>query len=581
MFKHFNRIPPSGSSPAKYQEKSGNILFSARGLPHHKKSHLATSGHSLHPSKQVPVDCLEDERLSLFDVVKTFLTEGFAPEDPRFFGPIFKPADGSSHWYGDKNYCYDLDNVISSLCKDDKIIGLRHRNKTRVLVVDFDNHRANQPKWKRDDTRIRALVSAVEAAGCGAVLVPTPRGLHLWIITPEARPIVAGHWCLVAILRRAGISADLVDLFPSIRAGEPHLGPKQRTASNGIRLPGQAGTVKKGDLFTDPLTIYQAFCFELKRTACFADSQQWQALQDEGARCEQQWKATRQPSPIPRTKCDLAKKLAEVSWSGQGQSNSNLGRLANIGYISGNQDPESLADFIIKNAQQSPGFNIWASPETKTQLAQRAKDWALSCIRRPPRSAGVQKESTDPGRNQRLHREALVKCLESSRRAAKEFGVAALNWSERAIAKWAGISRDTLRRLRFHWKARVSSALWPPRSAHPVGGTDPLLQGGGVSAVRFLENQSHSLVLSNSAHQLHQNHGPPPSNETDMSIGSPPRLDHDPLRPMSSAQNKGPSQSHTEPSLPIREKTPAPWENPLKISRERDELARWLGLLPA
>lgn len=541
-------ITPESQDPSRGLRSlsSVSVATSGEGVTLSQQSQDGISRTSLLPSNHPAGDRFRD-------IVRKVLAYGFMPGDPRAFGSVFKPSRGGGEWRGCKNACQDLDSLVSVVCNPDLTIATRHRFQTRLCAIDLDNHDPGAPVWTRDDPRILALIRAAEGADCAATLVPTPRGLHLWVILPEAVPIVRAHWLIAAICRRAGLNPDGMEIFPSLRCGEDHLGPKARTASQAIRLPGQAGTIT-GDLFSDPDLIWRTLLEDLGRTALAAASEPWRELLREAADLEAQWKAARPKlTTRPRSfRIDPSARLQAVAWTGKGQSNKHLGALANIGWGAGHRDSVALSSFIETHAQEAEGFLQWASYDTHRRLSRWAREWAACCISKPPSSrTSKHKPSNDPGRNQRLHRQAWVRLLQASQTAAKQFGEGALNWSQRRIAEWSGISRDTLRRLRFHWKVRVSSALWPPRSGHPAeGGTDPCIQGGGVVAVVSSENQSLPSVSSNSGRSPDQNHGLSPPAET----GSPP------------------------PVMPLRPKVPEPWESAAKIDRERAELARWLGL---
>lgn len=488
--------------------------------------------------------------LKLHALISSVLRDGWMPGDPRTFDYITRDAEGFRGWKTHKNHCLDSDSAAVLVLLKDIILGLKHRAKTRKLAIDFDNH--SSLEWTRDDPQILALIRAAEAAGCGAELVPSPHGFHLWLTTPEPVPVVRGHWILRTIQRRAGVEGQ--EVFPSLPHGDAEPDAKKRPTSHGIRLPGQSGTVVPGDPFTDPGLIWAALRAHLDR---LKPTPAWHRLLQQARALERRHKRrTRSDNRslrLPPSHAAGARMVSRIHWSGPGESNKNLGNLATAGYIAGNRSIETLAPFIEERARLAPGFSQHASADTKGRLAAWARDWAACCIARPPRSPGTgsrRPPSNDPGRNQRLHREAVCALLDTARDAARTYGRDALSWSERKIEKVSGVARSTIRRLRFHWSLRVAFFLNRPKPDHPaVGGSDPSHQGGD-SAV----SQEKNISLPASPPQMVSDSSEKPSHP-------PPGIPEPTLLP----------------TVPKKFASPSSWEA-VKCSRERDELLQWLAM---
>ena len=460
--------------------------------------------------------------------------------DGRTFDPILKPADGSAGWHTRTHQCLDPEAVAAEVMDPAEFIGLRHRHRTRLVVIDLDNHRGEQ-NWRPDDPRLIALQAAVVAAGAVPVLVRTPNGMHLWLALPEAVPKVRAHWQLRVLLQRAEVDSVEVELFPSLASGSTIADAKARPASNGIRLPGQAGSALwVGDRWVDdPILIWQ----ELEAALELAEvCPEWQELQEAAAALERQHKRSCRRFPSRPRSSRRPGGDDPIEWTGTRQSNDLLGLLANRGYRDGHRDPEALAAYIEAAALAAPGFDRWASTYTKRQLASKAWGWAKSCIARPP-LARCRPRSNDPGRNTRLKRESFCSVLAGCERAAREHGEAALGWSARKVHEYTGIARTTLARLRFHWPLRLLAILYRRRSEHPAAtGSDPSPKGGDPSGCSSIESIDLLLVPARSLRPLARNLSPP------SSAG----LDH----PM-------PTLAATVVSI--------------RRQLEREELARWLG----
>ena len=467
-------------------------------------------------------------------------------DDPRAFDAILRPGDNSGTWRTENFLVYEPDSAAEIVLSSEEIIGLRHRYHTRMIAIDLDNHGVNN--WTKDDPRLLRLIAEAEGADCGPVLVPSPRGFHLWLIIPEALPIVSAHYRLRALLQLAEIDQK-VELFPSLADGDDIGDAKERPRSNGIRLPGQFGTVIPGDPFSDPISIWRDLKQGLDITTT---GEGWANLGRLAVaierRVKQQARRLHTSLRLPPSHTAADRMLKEIVWASPGESNANLGSLANVGHIAGNRTIESLALFIEEKALLAPGFVQHASADTKRRLTSWARDWAACCLKHPPRATGGTRRpiSSDPGRNARLHREAVCVLLDGVERAARIFGIEALGWSERTIAEFCGIARSTLRRLKFHWRLRLVFFLNRPESGHPAaGGSDPSHQVGG-GAIFSQKNLSLSSSLSRAVCNFASNLSPLPP-----ATGDPP-----------------------PPTVPKKFASPS-WLA-AKCARERTELLAWL-----
>jgi len=471
--------------------------------------------------------------------------------DGRIFHPILRPADGSAGWNTLKR-CLDPEAVAALVmgypldplpwlpgwAKDwnrEWIIGLPMRHHVRLAAVDLDNHHGEQ-NWRPDSPRLIALQAAVVAAGAVPVLVRTPNGMHLWLALPEAVPIVRAHWVLRELLQRAEVNS--VELFPSLDSGSTIADAKARPASKGIRLPGQAGSALwVGDRWADdPALIWQ----ELEAALELAEvCPEWEELQQGAAALEQEHKRARRRFPSRPRSSRRPGGDDPIEWTGTGESNRHLGVLANRGYRDGHRDPEALAAYIEAAALAAPGFDRWASTDTKRRLPSWTREWASLCIARPP-MARCRPRSNDPNHNDREHARCVAKVAAAAARFGRRLGDKAMGWSERKAHKAIGITRQTFRKLKPLWRVRLLAACYASRS---VAGTHPLPKGGDHPAVVSVE-----------------------------SINPSPPVTADPARFLSDRHCRPPSTADPPP-LPTLAATVVS----IRRQLEREELARWLG----
>lgn len=371
--------------------------------------------------------------------------------------------------------------------------------------------------------------------------------MHLWLALPDAVPKVRAHWVSRELLQRAGVDSVEVELFPSLASGSTIADAKARPASNGIRLPGQhGGALWVGDRWVDdPVLIWQQLEADLELAEVCPE---WQELQEAAAALEQEHKRARRRFPSRPRSSRRPGGDDPIEWTGTGQSNRLLFDLAQRGYREGHRDCEALAAYIEAAALVAPGFDRWASLDTKQRLRPWAMDKAKWLIARPP-LAKCRPRSNDPGRNARRSRESFCTLIDGSERAAREFGAAAVVWSARKISEYTGIHRKTLSRKRFNWPLRLLAILHRRRSEHPaVAGTHPSPKGGAQPAVVSVE-----------------------------SINPSPPVTADPARCLPDHHCRPPSTADPPP-MPTRAATVSlhSWQA-VQRSREREELARWLG----
>jgi len=455
--------------------------------------------------------------------------------DGRSFDPIVKPANGRDGWRTLTHQCLDPEAMAARVVDPAEFVGHRHRHRTRLVAIDLDNH--DRENWRPDSPRLAALIAAADAGGIVPVLIRTPNGLHLWLALPEAVPIVRAHWVLRELLQRAEVDRDSVEVFPSLATGSTIADAKARPASNGIRLPGQAGSALwVGDRWADdPILIWQ----ELEAALELAEvCPEWQELQEAAAALERQYKRPCRGFPS-RPRATRPPGGAPIEWISTGQSNRLLFDLANRGYRDGHHDPEALAAYVAAEALAAPGFDRWASLETKQRLRPWAMEKARWVIAHPP-AARCRPQSNDPHRNTRERAMSVAKVASAAARFGRRLGDKAMGWSERKASEAIGITRQTFRKLKPLWRVRLLAACYASRS---VLGTHPSPKGGAQPAVVSVESINlFPLVTADPARCPTDHHYRPPS------TADPPPM---------------PTLAATVVSI--------------RRQLEREELARWLG----
>lgn len=566
--------------PTNQTESSGQTFDKQRGFPACNKSSQATKELYSEPqscAKGLTTEASQNESLNhsesdylaicrnksddLQRIVSDFLSRAVMCSDDRSFWPCYRPAGSSEPWKTAKNLVLTADQAAELCLEKGTDWAIRFRYRLRVGVFDLDNHDAIN--WTREDSRLRRLIATAEAAGCGASLIPSPRGLHLWIVAPEALNKVRMHWLLCELAHRAGLdpddSAQRIDLFPSLKEGSFHFDPKTATPCKAIRLPGQLAPVP-GDAFTDPVLIWRDLCFQLETLSHRESWEELLAASDVRRRAwqtEQRNRRRRQRTARRVGSGSLAtaeRLVAAAVWTASGQSNIHIGSLATAGWLYGSRDTESLSAFIERHARQAPGFDRFASDETKRQLSARAMDWAKCCLRHPPQGGGSSPApSKDANRNICLRNKNSLRLLHAAKVAARRDGASALHLSQRKISEITRLHRSTIKKLPFRWADLVRASLRKPCPAPPAAaGTHPLSKG--------LIPETSAPVDSPPLDQIHFSSPCPASNA--------PPPDRNLSRPPSELDRT------IQPTKFVSEKLPEFVSE--KRRREREELARWL-----
>jgi hypothetical protein len=457
-------------------------------------------------------------------------------------------ASESDPWQTCRNVRLSPAEVAALIAEPALIVGARHRGQTRLAVLDIDARPGRpSPYWHpagpECSDAFHHLEAAADAVGCALVTFRTPSGgWHVWALLPEAIHYTAAAEVGRLLAADAGLREDaaVLEVFPT-PASWSDADAKNRTLSGGFRLPGQAGGavwLGPAGWNKDPINAWAEALAALDATEI---NDAWVALLERALAARRR----RRSRPVGGGRNCRSRRAVGIVWSGPGQSNRNLGALANA--LRRPMDtPEALGARIAAAARQCPGFATYASADTRARLDAWARDWAAACLRHPPRATGCQHKTTDAGRNHRLRRQSLVKIIDGALAMAKTYGADAAELSQRRIAEILGVNRATLRRFWETFTGRLAAAL----RRRAATGTDPLPQGGGLTDPGGIAGR--------------------PSSWSGFACSENPDL---PSRP---ARNLPPCRDHPAqpPAMPT---APADRPTPRRIA-ERLELARWLGL---
>lgn len=306
------------------------------------------------------------------------------------WSPILLTKDGWRTVLNDSGKKVPLTlGTIESCYRRGIVLGKRFGQLTNYLLIDVD---ISSPFHPRNGS-IKPLLTAMEAIGlCRYLLLrsSTSGGVHLYF--PLAEPVntlglaCAAHAALTAA--HIPIAGGTCELFPNKKAFNAE--------HNGHRLPLQHGSFILDDDF-NPISDSQAHFLQHWQTAA--------AAQDSDRLAEV---LTEKPLPMPTT----FQALPPICWEAFGQSNEVMKQLVNYGdrYLGLNTIP-ALAEWIIDIAPQLPGFDQFASPESKDDLLRHnwAYRWAKSHFKSAYRFAAL----NSPNHNNHVAAAAKAKVFET------------------------------------------------------------------------------------------------------------------------------------------------------------------------
>lgn len=260
------------------------------------------------------------------------------------------------------------------------LYGVRFGAETQYCLLDIDAGSIYHPK--RDPFAISRILAALEPLGLVSAIACTSSysgGIHLYFPFEQPQKTWELSLALQAVLENAGLKPALgqLELFPNVRLFVTEGTPNLYAAH---RLPMQAGSYILSD------------DWELTNSNQTTFVQQWRLAQrrnDINAKTLQQVvKAARRKRYCLSGKADKflndLNADIEAGWSGSGQTNYILGRIAMRSYIFGHLlygcEPlagKALVNDIVQVAKSLPGYEEWCRHQS--EIEHRAEEWA-QCV---------------------------------------------------------------------------------------------------------------------------------------------------------------------------------------------------------
>jgi hypothetical protein len=260
------------------------------------------------------------------------------------------------------------------------LYGVRFSKETRYALLDIDTNSRYHPR--QDPLAIERIVHALEAMGLVNHLTVQSShsgGLHLYFPFAQAQPSWKIALAIATLLENAGfrIYPGHLEIFPNPR---PYFVEGKPNLFSAHRLPLQIGSYLL-DKDYQPVSYSQSrfverWDYAVQRNDIAAPTLDRLLLQ-------LQRRCFRLSGKADKFLNDLNSEI-EIGWTGYGQTNRLLGRIAMRTYvfhhvIHGGTPLSSgqLIQQIVKVAQSLPGYQDWC--QHQHEIEHRAAEWA-SCV---------------------------------------------------------------------------------------------------------------------------------------------------------------------------------------------------------
>ena len=345
------------------------------------------------------------------------------------------------------------------------LYGVRFGPTTRYCVLDIDKGSAYHPT--RDRFAWRRLVAALEVLGLVQAVRCTSSysgGLHLYFPFDTEQKTWAIALAVSTLLENSGfkLAPGQLEVFPNCKA---YVTSGEHSLYNGHRLPMQAGSYLLNQdlqmLWGNQATFVQHWQFAQQRNSL--DTKAMERILKAARR--RQFRVTGKADKFLN---DLNAEI-EQGWTGPGQTNRLLGRIAMRSYIFGHVlytdkplEGHALVHDIVTIAQNLPGYHDWC--QHQQEVEKRAQDWRLAIEqshyfhygtdKRPVELNPDQPDEPEPSWNQQQQAEARARIQQAVadllEKAALPSGI-----TERfdALVTY-GLSGTTLYRHRDLWHPR-------------------------------------------------------------------------------------------------------------------------------
>ncbi len=400
------------------------------------------------------------------------------------------------------------------------LYGVRFGPTTQYCLLDIDWGSYYHPQ--RDPFAIPRMLEALEPLGLARYVACTSSysgGLHLYFPFSEALQTWTIGQAITTLLENAGfkLTPGQLEVFPNIRHYSPD-GPPALFAAH--RLPLQAGSYLLNKDWNPIWSSQETFVSQWRLA---------QGLNDINTKYlkqiikQIQRKRYRISSKAKKFLNDLNTEI-EVGWTGSGQTNRLLGRVALRSYIFGHVlygstylEGQALIEDIINIAQSLPGFTEHCNH--RRDLAERAAEWARSVensryyhygkpkIRHPPREKPDPKmsdpsEPSDPIKRSRdeLNQERATDAQRRIQNAVEQLrqqGALPKDKTQRlkAIVTQGRLSNNTMYKYKELWDPDIIDAPpIPPPAIKEFPMPEPVQRNGsGIRTNLLVENACNAL----------------------------------------------------------------------------------------
>jgi hypothetical protein len=363
------------------------------------------------------------------------------------------------------------------------LYGVRPGATTAYALLDLDYGSPYHPR--HDPLALQRICDALEPLGLLAHLTLTSsdsKGLHLYFPCAEPMPSWQLALAVATLLENAGfkIMSGWLEVFPNRK---PFATDGSISLYNGHRLPLQQGSYLLNDELQPIASSQLAF---LRYWQLAANRNDISVPVLEQTIRQSQRRTYRITGKAEKFLNDLNAEI-ELGWTGRGQTNRLLGRIAMRSYIFGHTlyaaEPlkgKALADDIVKVARALPGFTTYCGHQH--EIERKARHWARKIEKNshyfPYATRKATKVKDGPTWNQQQQQGACDRIQATVLDLFRQD-----NWPSGITARFkllnaAGLSGDTLYSHQDLWHPnfmRLSLAFEPVE----IPPDPPLLKEGG------------------------------------------------------------------------------------------------------
>lgn len=302
-------------------------------------------------------------------VARTFTS--FFPYSWKFIYAKAPTGTNKPEWKTETRYPLSARRLYDHWENPELIIGVRFDSKTEYALIDIDKTSPYHPH--NNQTKYQQVLHALEDIGLVRPLIVQSshsQGLHiyypLWQAVSSFGIACAIKNCLQQ--NNCEIAAGIIESFPNTKRYESEY--------NGHRLPLQTGSY----LLNSDLQILSNDLHQFVETwLTIQEQQDLELLNQAIAEARANYRPPKANRKTIEWRDDLEQQIAE-GWTDRGQSNQLLyiiGKYARI--FMGQEEEESLAEYIIKTAKTAAGFMKYCGD--RKRLAEKAKAVAQWCLK--------------------------------------------------------------------------------------------------------------------------------------------------------------------------------------------------------